>query len=258
MSVLAPEKFAQWMATHEHVDKKLGFVYRYHPRSDAHSIALCRFILEDLLDHCESLREQGLAGRVIYGINHEHQWPRKKKTLDLAIGFGTPDTMLPTSVAGIYRGQFGRVLIACECKTAMTEHSKSQPRIYDELSSSHEIVHQNDREAIALGVAVVNIAETFVSPLRQKGTELHISKHKQPVVTEKMVKHLASLPMREDQNGTGFDAFACIVIDCDNQKPATLWTQAPSPQPGDPNHYATFVTTVSLRYADWFGKQDRL
>ena len=45
-------------------------------------------------------------------------------------------------------------------------------------------------------------------------------------MTEKMVKHLASLPTREDQNGTGFDAFACIVIDCDNQKPATLWTQA--------------------------------
>jgi hypothetical protein len=32
MSALAPEKFAQWMATHEHVDKKLGFVYRNRSR----------------------------------------------------------------------------------------------------------------------------------------------------------------------------------------------------------------------------------
>jgi hypothetical protein len=50
----------------------------------------------------------------------------------------------------------------------MTEHGKSQPRVYDELSSSHEIVHQGRQDAIAAGITVVNVAPRFISPLRQR------------------------------------------------------------------------------------------
>jgi hypothetical protein len=244
------------MAAHEHHDRRYGFVYRYHPRSDAHSIALCRFVLEDLLEHCLSLRDHALASKVVYGINYGFTWQRsgKTKTLDLAIGTGTPDSSLESPVAGIYRGSIDRVLIACEGKTVMTEHSKSQPRIYDELSSSHEIVHQGDRDAIAAGLAVVNIAETFVSPLRQKGVELHVSHHKQPQAAERMVNHLRGLPIRDNTKGVGFDAYATLVINCDNQGPATLWTKPPAPQPGDPDEYGTFLSRVSAAYAKRFGK----
>ena len=66
----APQKFARWMAKHEHRDPRYGFVYHYHPRSDAHSIALCRLILEDLLKHCVLLKEQARSGCVGYGINY--------------------------------------------------------------------------------------------------------------------------------------------------------------------------------------------
>jgi hypothetical protein len=244
------------MATHEHRDPRYGFVYQYHPRSDAHSIALCRFLLEDLLAHCPILKTQALEGRVVYGINYGHTWKQtsKTKTLDLAIGTGTADTALPSAVPGIYRGTIDRVLIACESKTVMTEHSKSQPRIYDELSSSHEIVHQGDREAIAAGIAVVNIADTFVSPLRQRGVELHISQHKQPQAAERMVNHLRGLPIRDGTEAVGFDAFASVVINCDNQSPATLWRKPPAPQPGDPDEYGTFLTRISRAYLERFGK----
>jgi len=104
----------------------------------------------------------------------------------------------------------------------MTEHGKSQPRVFDELSSSHEIVHQGDREAIAAGITMVNIAETFVSPLRQKSKDLHVTQHKQPHVAERMVHHLRGLPMRDGVDETGFDAYATIVIECDNQSPVNL------------------------------------
>jgi hypothetical protein len=146
------------------------------------------------------------------------------------------------------------VLIACEGKTCMTEHSKSQPRIYDELSSSHEIVHQGDREAIATGIAVVNIAATFVSPLRQHGVELYVSQHRQPAAAEKMVNHLRRLPVREGTTGVGFDAFATVVVDCDNQGPASLWTAPPAPQRGEADEYHTFLARVSAAYAERFGK----
>src|SRR3989304_1883931 len=94
-------------------------------------------------------------------------------------------------------GGIERVLIACEAKTVMTEHGKSQPRVFDELGSSHEIVHQGDRQAIAAGITVVNIASTFVSPLRQKSKKLHVSQHKQPHAAERMVSHLRGLPIRK-------------------------------------------------------------
>jgi hypothetical protein len=256
MNWTAPKKFARWLAKNEHRDRNYGYVYHYHPRSDAHSVALCRFILEDLLKHCAPVRQQALGGRVVYGINYVHRWPEsgKTKTLDLALGTGTPDTTLASLVPGIYRGIIERVLISCESKTVMTEHAKSQPRIYDELSSSHEIVHQGDREAIAAGIAVVNIAETFVSPLRQRGIELHVSRHKQPQAAERMVTHLRGLPTRMDFNGVGFDGYATIVIDCDNQGPARLWTKPPAPQRGDPDEYHAFLERVSRAYADRFAK----
>src|SRR5438874_8133211 len=83
----APDRFASWLTAHEHKDPKYGWVYRYHSRSDAHSIALCKLILEDLVVACPNLREHALADRVVYGINARHVFPNgKKKTLDLALG----------------------------------------------------------------------------------------------------------------------------------------------------------------------------
>lgn len=249
----APQEFAAWLTAHEHVDPRLGWVYRYHSRSDAHSIALCRLVLTDLIAGCPALKKHALSDRIVYGINARHVFPNgKKKTLDLAIGttqtIGQPERFADVICAGT----IDRVLISCEAKTVMTEHGKSQPRVFDELGSSHEIVHQGDREAIAAGITVVNIATTFVSPLRQRGGELHVSKHQQPRAAERMVDHLRGLPIRDNMDGFGFDAYSTIVVDCDNQGPATLWTDPPAPQPGDRDHYDTFVRRLATAYATRF------
>ncbi|MCI0334173.1 MAG: hypothetical protein L0228_13225 [Planctomycetes bacterium] len=236
----APQNFTDWLTSHEHRDPAYGWVYRYHSRSDAHSIALCGFVLKDLLEACPALKTDALAGKIIYGINARHTFPNgKKKTLDLAIGTVTTVKETAPFADAIHTGEIDRVLISCEAKTVMTEHGKSQPRVFDELGSSHEIVHQGDRKAIAAGITVVNIAKTFVSPLRQKSPELHVSTHKQPHAAQRMVNHLRGLPIRETTKATGFDAYATIVVDCDNQGPAMLWTKPPAPQPGDSDHYGS-------------------
>jgi hypothetical protein len=258
------------MAAHEHRDAKLGFVYRYHPRSDAHSKELCRLILEDLIAACPSLRGNAEANRIVYGINCLYTFPisGKTKTLDVVIAKGKPEegveriggVIAPAAVLGtakvgnrkVKHLAIERVLLSCETKAAMTEHVKSKPRLFDELSSSHEIVHQGDPEAIAAGVAVVNIAKTFVSPTRQKGVSLIVTQHRQPDVTRQMVEHLRGLPIRTDRSTAGFDAYATIVIDCDNQKVASLWTAPPAPQPGDRDHYDTFLAALSRAYEDRF------
>ena len=83
----APQQFVDWLTSHEHKDPVYGWVYRYHSRSDAHSIALCQFVLKDLLAHCPAMRKDALANKIVYGINARHTFPNgKKKTLDLAIG----------------------------------------------------------------------------------------------------------------------------------------------------------------------------
>jgi hypothetical protein len=137
----------------------------------------------------------------------------------------------------------------------MTEHGKSQPRIYDELSSSHGIVHAGDPEAIAAGVTVVNITERFVSPLRQvAGQPMHWTKHNQPHAAERMVNHLRGLPIRSSTAGQGFDAYATIVVNCDNQNPASLWTGQPAPQLGDRDHYETFLNNIADAYTQRFSR----
>lgn len=92
MSGTASTRFAAWMAAHEHRDATLGFVYRYHPRSDAHSKELCRLVLEDLIVACPSLRHHAEADQIVYGINCLYTFPvsGKTKTLDFVVAKGTP------------------------------------------------------------------------------------------------------------------------------------------------------------------------
>ena len=56
--------------------------------------------------------------------------------------------------------------MALEAKACMTEFGKARPRLYDELNSSHLTIHGDTNSAIAAGFALVNAAESFVSPLR--------------------------------------------------------------------------------------------
>lgn len=253
----APESFVEWLRCHQHVDPKYGYAYFYHPRSDSHSIALCEAILDDLLEMCEPLRSQAARVQVAYGINGAFRWPStgKKKTLDLAIGPPAGSPMTNPGKRIIAEAPLADVFLSCEAKTVMTEHGKSQPRVYDELSSSHEIVHQGRRDAIAAGITVVNIASSFVSPLRQKGgAEMHVTRHKQPDAAAKMIQHLRGLPIREELGQVGFDAYATFVVDCDNMDRVGLWTASPAPQPGDPDHYAAFLNRLSRSYSERFGR----
>lgn len=255
----APDRFVEWMSGHTANDKKFGRrVYRYHPRSDEHSKMPCRFALDDLIEACPELAAHAATGKVVGGVNALFTFANgKRKTLDLAVG--TPakapkDFVYTPPITG---GEIASVRISCEAKQCMTEHSKTKPHIFDELSSSHEIVHQGDTRAIAAGIVVVNIADRYASPTRQVSGEgnLIITSHRQPGVTEDMVRHLRGLVMRDEVGQVGFDALCTLVIDCDNMGGlCTLHTGAPAPQPGDRDHYATFLARVAAFYAARFSE----
>jgi len=251
--VAGPERFVQWLGRHDHTDK-WGNTYRYHPRSDAHSIALCELILADLLGACPPLAAQAARGEVAYGINLAYHWAGsgKDKTIDLAVGTPAEPVMLaPGPIARVR--QLADVRLSLEAKSCMTEHGKSRPRLWDELSSSHEIVHRGNRASIAAGVCVVNIAPSFASPLRNQHPGItEVTTHNQPHAAQAMVAHLRDLPIRENLADDGLEGFAQIVVDCDNLNGAALWTDPPAPQPGDFDHYVTFVARLARFYGERF------
>jgi hypothetical protein len=145
------------------------------------------------------------------------------------------------------------VLVAIELKSALTEHHKSQPRIFDELNGSHAIVHAGDQMSIAGGLALINVADRFVSPLRQRpDQEVVITAHDQPRVAENMVIHLRNLPRRTADNPVGLDAYASFLVDIDNLGRVELWTGPPAPQPGDADHFDMFISDICEEYTRRF------
>ena len=259
----APQRLVEWLARASFIDRHgrlpPGTTLQYHSRSDEHSKQLGQLIVEDLLDACPTLREQASRGAVAYRINLRHRWPNGKvKTLDLAIGIASHplppidgrSRRLPSGRSG---ESLSRLLIACEEKAVMTEHGKSQPRIYSELNDAHTIVHQGDPATIAAGITMLNIAESFVSPLRQRpDLPLVITPHHQPEVAARMVEHLRHLPRRQAPDGVGLDAYCTFVVNLDNQGHVSLHEAPPAPQRGDADHYETFLHSLAGAYTARF------
>lgn len=79
-----------------------------------------------------------------------------------------------------------------------------------------------------------------------------MSEHRQPEAAEGMVNHLRRLPIRDEVGKVGFDAYASIVVDCDNVLDVKLWTEPPAPQPGDPDYYDAFIQRIARFYTERF------
>lgn len=101
-------------------------------------------------------------------------------------------------------------LIALEAKAAFTEFGKARPRLYDELNSSHLTIHGDTDQAIAVGLAMINAAPSFVSPLRNPWSigshDTIINNHNQPKDTESAISKVKQLPRRSASGQRGFDA----------------------------------------------------
>ncbi len=255
---------------------KTKTVFQYHSRSDHHSKLSCWAIAFDLLSTSSQLRQHVAEGKVTIGVNHEMVdfKLRRKKNLDLVIArpTDTPAVTKPTTLAELAtalgvdlsdeeRAEFealpeveklpvGSVLVALEAKACMTAHSKSEPRLYDELNSSQQTIHGAADQAVAVGLAMINIAPTFVSPGRQqRRRKTVVTTHNQPAVTESVIRKLRELPRRTATGTDGFDAFGILVVELRNDgTPVRVRTTPPAPQPGDQDTYADMVMRAANLY----------
>jgi hypothetical protein len=216
---------------------------------------------------------------VCFGINHEMRdfVHDRKKNLDLVLctpnGEPTGDTLasitsdygielssaeenILRSLPPLARAPVGSVLMALEAKACMTAHQRALPRLYDELNSSHLTVHGASEQAIAVGFAMVNIAQNYLSPdlnKRNRTTEPEWSTHDQPRSAQLAIDKIKQLPRRSSVAGTGYDALSIVVIDMANDGSAvSLMTNPPAPQAGDIYHYYTMIARLSGIYATRF------
>jgi hypothetical protein len=258
-----------------------GRAWQYHSRSDRHSKVACWAIVFDFLAACPLLRHHVASRRVAFGINHEMVDFRnaRKKNLDVVVctpGASRPGhsstgrsladlaarfgVRLDDAEANVLRTlpplqeePVGSVLVALEAKACMTAHQKALPRLYDELNSSHLTIHGATDEAIAAGFAMVNVADTFVSPGRNTdGTSRpdKVNRHRQPRDAGLAIEKIRQIPRRSRTGDTGFDALGILVVDLVNDgSPMSVHLDPPAPVPGDVLHYANLIERLSNLYA---------
>ncbi|HEX8067043.1 MAG TPA: hypothetical protein VF520_10995 [Thermoleophilaceae bacterium] len=255
-------------------------LWQYHSRSDLHSKVACWGVLFDLLCESRLLRRHATRGKIVLAVNEKMRdfSTGREKTLDLVIA--RPSARMSQSAGSlaaraqawgivlsaaqqrqmsllpdIYQGPVGAVLMALEAKATMTEHGKARPRLYDELNSSHLTVHGASRQALAVGLVMVNMASTFVSPdlnpnPPKPGRRATVSAHSQPEATEGVIEKIREIPRRSSTQGHGYDGLGLVVVDApnDNVTPVKLVAAPPAPQQGDVLHYDTMITRVANEY----------
>jgi hypothetical protein len=254
--------------------------WQYHSRSDLHSKVACWGVLFDLLQQSRVLRHHAQSGKVIFGVNFElrdFSTGRKKKldlviarpsapvtaTYDLAdlatewhVVLTRAQSHALTQLPPLFAGDPGAVLMALEAKAAMTAHQRAEPRLYDELNSSHLTVHGASRQALAVGLVIVNVSTTFVSPDLNKtpGASRVVSQHTQPAAAAGVIRKVREIPRRAGTQGEGYDGLGVVVVSSTNDglTPVKLVTAPPSPPRGDVLHYDTMVTRVVNEYDTTF------
>ena len=93
----------------------------------------------------------------------------------------------------------------------MTAFSKSYPRLYDEFNSSHAVIHGASNRALAVGLAIINVADEFVSPVGKR------NRHNQPATHSERSRRSNSCPAARATKGSATTASAS----CSSTSPTT-------------------------------------
>jgi hypothetical protein len=233
----------------------------YHPRSSAHSNALCEHILDDLVANCPKIKRDAARGQLVYDLNFRIRAGAADWNIDLVLGEPAGTPIPPREGQAITRAVPSSIRVAVEAKAVMTEHRKAARNRQRDMVSFHAHIHGYDNDAVAAGVLVMNIAKVFTSPLRNVRTQCPkcghafvpavVTTHKNPAaLVEYGVNLFRAVPIRSTTTGVGLEAMCVLVVDHTNAPGAraTLHTAKPAPQVGDTLHYDRFLQLICQRY----------
>jgi len=223
----------------------------YHPRSDTHGGAQCRYFVADLLWESEAIREAADAGELVYQEDYEVGEGGLSWNTDLVIG--PPAEPVQTLFDGdpaMAQGDPAEIWLAADAKSIMTEHQKARRNRQRDINSFADIMHHHHERALTAGLLLINVSDRFDSPLRDLDDitdHVHIER-----IVEEIVEMFDSINRSEGEISANLDGAGLIVIDhsnlMDEVGETRLVTDPPAPQPEDRVHYRTFVSQM----AEWF------
>ena len=232
-------------------------------------------MLLDLLANSAVLREHVRDGKVVFGLDHRmHDFAADRpKNLDLVIARPSSDggrtgrtfRDLPDryeiqltaaqrtrmeSLPNPEEGPVGAALLALEAKAMFTAFAKSYPRFYDELNSSHRAIHGSSNNALAVGLAIINVSDHFISPIKNPDYpttgKAEVTRHNQPKDALGAIEKVRQLPRRTGDEGVGYEGLGIILVDCANDgSPVTV---ASEPAVPDNYIYDRMVTRIANEY----------
>ncbi len=224
----APDKYVRWINEH------IGF----NPRAQGHSNALCSFIDADLRAAIPSLARRLAVGGLVLDLNLDVPPGGGPRSRNIDMGYYTQEPP-------------GRVVLTVENKTTMTAHGRARKNRLGDLIAYCMHLHTHHPRAVAGFTIVVNAAPRYRNP--DEFSE--VAKHKavlKPQELSATVQLFQKVQLRgaAEDPGDFPEALAIIVVKYDGDNPARVFTEPPAPQPGDPNHYATFIGTMARRFEE--------
>lgn len=227
----------------------------YHPRSDRHGAAQCRFFIDDLLFESDLIAEAAEAGNLVYEEDYQVGEGGLSWIADLVIGPPSSETQ-PNSngVDNMERGEPSEIYRAVDAKSIMTEHQKARRNRQRDINSFADIIHHHHGKALTAGILLVNMAERFDSPLRvlEDVTE---HRHIERVVGE-IVDLFDSIDRSGGEISASLDGASVVVVEHTNLVKdiggTRLVTEPPAPQEGDRVHYPTFVKYIAELFEERF------
>ncbi len=270
-----PDILAQTLSVPALTGSKAPKLWQYHSRGTRHSITPCWGVLFDLLGASAVFRGHIESGKVVFGLDHKmHDFAADRpKKLDLVIARPASDggrtgktfrdlpdlhqIQLSTTqrermekLPNPEEGPVGAALLALEAKAMFTAFGKSYPRFYDELNSSHRAIHGSSNNALAVGLAIINVADRFISPIRNPNYpvtgEAEISQHNQPKDARGAIEKVRQLPRRTSDEGIGYEGLGIILVDCEND--GSQVSVAAEPEVPDNYQYDRMVTRIANEY----------
>lgn len=245
----------------------------YHPRTSRHSDFQSLIIIRDLVAQCQLIAQRAATGELVAKLRHHQQVGNADWVIDIAMGtcaghpspptleteLGfTPITMAPPVI----------IQIAIELKSIWTEHGKARLNRLRDFNSFHGYAHQYSPETVAAAFLVVNSAERFWSPLRDKDD---ITTHGTPrkpsrQLAKETVDRFRSIHLRNATTDVpGMEALGVVVVEHDNlsvnpdaqkyanlHKPATVAPTPPNLPVGDPLHYESMIQRICNAYCQRF------
>jgi len=240
--------------THTYGDRRLVAwlaEHGYHPRSPKHGRASCLYFLADLIESSDRFRAAAKEGDIVYREDYtvgDREREQLHWNADLVVGPpANSDVDVPHhGDPPIAEGTPGRVWLAVDAKSVMTEHGKARRNRQRDVNSFADIMNHHHPGAVTGGLLLLNMADRFRSPLREEGD---ITEHNRiERLVEETVAIFRDIDRADGDVSPNVDGVGCIVVEhtnMDDGDPTQLVTEPPAPQPEDAVNYRTFLETIA-------------